>query len=337
LKNIIERGLMRKIICYILVICTLAVSAEQQDKKLKIAILTLKNTNGVSEGETELISDRLRNEFFSTGMVDVMEREQMQEVLKEQGFQQSGLTCAEQGCMVEIGRMLGVQRLITGSIGKLGSMFMVNVRSVNVETGKMEKVVSEDVKGEIEDVVKIIPEIARKIAGGQVASSSKVIAENKAPPVEASREPQDDLPCNGSYYMERLKLDKSVIGFVLDPDKKEELEEDLADALEEALDRKVIPATKSQLASSKCNTKVIKIHLNSYRKSPDILNQYRGTANITLSIFNSPSASSPLVAVNIERTGDRHWHDETPFLNAFDEIIKTIEDDLWSKVRRYFK
>ena len=44
---------MRKIICYILVICTLAVSAEQQDKKLKIAILTLKNTNGVSEGETE--------------------------------------------------------------------------------------------------------------------------------------------------------------------------------------------------------------------------------------------------------------------------------------------
>ena len=61
------------------------------------------------------------------------------------------------------------------------------------------------------------------------------------------------------------------------------------------------------------------------------------TANITLSIFNSPSASSPLVAVNIERTGDRHWHDETPFLNAFDEIIETIEDDLWSKVRRYFK
>ena len=44
--------------------------------------------------------------------------------------------------------------------------------------------------------------------------------------------------------MERLKLDKSVIGFVLDRI-KEELEEDLADALEEATDRKVIPATKA--------------------------------------------------------------------------------------------
>ena len=46
-------------------------------------------------------------------------------------------------------------------------MFMVNVRSVNVETGKMEKVVSEDVKGEIEDVVKIITRLPVKLLEGR--------------------------------------------------------------------------------------------------------------------------------------------------------------------------
>ena len=94
-----------------------------------------------------------------------MERDQMQEVLKEQGFQQSGTTCSDEGCMVELGRMLGVKRLVVGSIGKLGTMFMVNVRSINIETGKVEKVVSEDVRGNIEDVVAIIPLIARKMTG----------------------------------------------------------------------------------------------------------------------------------------------------------------------------
>ena len=90
-------------------IAGILLATEQPEKKIKIAILTLKNANGVSQGESELISDRLRNDFFETGKVDVMERDQMQEVLKEQGFQQSGTTCSDEGCMVELETNAGSQ------------------------------------------------------------------------------------------------------------------------------------------------------------------------------------------------------------------------------------
>lgn len=331
---------MRFMVLSLLIFFSL-VSASAQENKLKIAILNLKSTNGVSEGESGLISDRLRNEFFSTGMVDVMERDQMQEVLKEQGFQQSGLTCADEGCMVEIGRMLGVQRLVTGSIGKLGSMFMVNVRSVNIETGRFEKVISEDVKGDIENVVEIIPVIARRITGMEEIPEKKVtviVQKEKEPPKEQRESVNyDELPCNDSYYMQRLELESRQIGFVLDSDEKEELEDDLAEVIGEALKVNVIPAEAIQISNSSCSTGVIRIILNSYRKRPAAFSQFEGTASISILIYKTPKDSAPLVTVNIERTGDRHWGDETPFLNAFDEILEDLEDDFRSKVKKYIK
>ena len=60
----------------------------------------------------------------------------MQEVLKEQGFQQSGCTTDE--CIVEIGRLIGVEKIISGSISKIGNIYSVSSRLVNVETGEIE-------------------------------------------------------------------------------------------------------------------------------------------------------------------------------------------------------
>jgi curli biogenesis system outer membrane secretion channel CsgG len=89
--------------------------AAADNKKLNIAVTTIKNASGVTEGEVELLADRLRAELFNTGAVNVMEREQMQEILKEQGFQQSG-ACNDEACLVQMGQMLGVQKLVSGSL-----------------------------------------------------------------------------------------------------------------------------------------------------------------------------------------------------------------------------
>ena len=138
--------------------------------KMNVAALNLKSSSGVALGECELISDRLRGDLFNTGKVNVMERDQMQEVLKEQGFQSSG-ACTDEACLVQMGQLLGVQALVTGSLGKVGSMFMVNVRMIDVRTAKIVKVVSVDVKGDIEDVVGKIKDIAEQLVGG--ASEAK--------------------------------------------------------------------------------------------------------------------------------------------------------------------
>ena len=129
---------------------------------VNIAVVTLKNNAGVTESDADLISDRLRAKLFETGKVGVMEREQMQEILKEQGLQNSG-ACNDEACLVQIGKLLGVQRLVTGTIGKIGVMFMANIRMVDVQTGKIVKVVTKDINGQVEDVVSYIGIIAADI------------------------------------------------------------------------------------------------------------------------------------------------------------------------------
>ena len=105
------------------------------------------NGNNISDGEVNALTDRLRAELFKTKHFKVIEREMMQEVLKEQGFQQSG--CTTDKCMVRIGRLVGVEKIIGGSISKVGNVYSVSSRIVNVETGEVEKSEIYDHMGDI--------------------------------------------------------------------------------------------------------------------------------------------------------------------------------------------
>ncbi|MDD5674894.1 MAG: CsgG/HfaB family protein, partial [Chitinivibrionales bacterium] len=157
-------------------------------KKINMAVNNIKNAAGVTDGEIELLTDRLRAELFNTGAVNVMEREQMQAILKEQGFQQSG-ACSDEACLVEMGQMLGVQKMVSGSLGKLGNLFMVNLRVIDIATGQIVKVVSKDIKGNIEDIVGELRPMAFELVGGQFGpapfASVKPAQKTAEPPVVA--------------------------------------------------------------------------------------------------------------------------------------------------------
>jgi TolB-like protein len=129
-----------------------------------IAVLTLKNSEGISQGDASLITDRLNVELFNTKRVNLLEREQIKDILKEQGFQGSG-ACSDEACLVEMGQILGVQEIITGSLGRLGTLIIINLRSINVGSGRITKVVSQDIPGKLEDVIYYLPNIARKLVG----------------------------------------------------------------------------------------------------------------------------------------------------------------------------
>jgi len=73
----------------------------------------------------------------------------MDEILTEQGFQQSGCTTTE--CAVEVGKMLNVQKMVSGTIGKLGRTWTMDIALIDVETSHIEKSFFQDYKGEIDD------------------------------------------------------------------------------------------------------------------------------------------------------------------------------------------
>jgi curli biogenesis system outer membrane secretion channel CsgG len=52
------------------------------------------SSSGVTKAEAVSLTDALRSELIKSGKYQVMERGQMEQILKEQGFQQSG-ACSE--------------------------------------------------------------------------------------------------------------------------------------------------------------------------------------------------------------------------------------------------
>lgn len=148
-----------------------SVSESEQDtqkilpiiSKVAVAVLGL-DPNGVSEPEARALSDRLRIEIFNAGVYEVMERDKMNRILDEMQFQISDCTTDE--CAVEIGKMIGVKKIIAGSISKVGEYFTVSARLIDVETSRIEATAIEDIEGTLGVVLtQAMPSIAKKISG----------------------------------------------------------------------------------------------------------------------------------------------------------------------------
>ena len=65
-------------------------------------------------------------------MPRLVERNMVDEILTEQGFQQSGCTSDE--CAVEVG-ITWCQYMVSGAIGKLGDTYTIDAKIVSIETG----------------------------------------------------------------------------------------------------------------------------------------------------------------------------------------------------------
>jgi hypothetical protein len=133
-------------------------------KRLAIALVPFEG-RGISANEAMTLSDRLRAEVMACNVYDVMERAEMEKILKEQAFQLTG-ACSDISCIVQVGQLIAVTRMIGGSISRVGSMYTVESRLINVETGSIEKSVVEDYGGGIEELLtKIMAKVARKLTG----------------------------------------------------------------------------------------------------------------------------------------------------------------------------
>lgn len=119
--------------------------------QIPIAVVEFEGKN-ISQAEASILTDRLRNELFRTDAFQVLERGLMEQILTEQDFQLSGCTTNE--CLVEVGKLVGVGMIVGGSIGKVGNVFTVSARLVDVETGKLMQVTDYDYEGQIGDLLK---------------------------------------------------------------------------------------------------------------------------------------------------------------------------------------
>lgn len=146
------------------------------------------------------LSDRLRSELGNTGQFIVVERNKMKQILDEQVLSASGLV--DSSSAVRLGKLLGVNQVVAGSVAKVGNVFSVSVRLIDVETGEIAVTANMDCECPIEDVLVIVlKNVARKLARLPVDEDGYNRVQKKLPEVfnlkEISRYP---LPFNPKSY-----------------------------------------------------------------------------------------------------------------------------------------
>jgi TolB-like protein len=127
-----------------------------------VAVLDFE-ARGLPIYEAETLTDRLRTEIATTKAVQLVDRKLLQNILEEQGLQQSGCTTDE--CAAEVGQLLGVQYMINGAVGKLGETYSIDAKMVSVTTGVAVRSKSVSYEGEISGLLNEMEILAWEIVG----------------------------------------------------------------------------------------------------------------------------------------------------------------------------
>lgn len=115
---------------------------------------------GVDSNSVRIIEDALANSLLETGKLRLLERSQMEAVLREQGFQESG-ACDGSECATKVGKILGIQQAVVASLGLLGRTWVLNARLVDVGTGEILTSSQQSLTGEVDlALTNLVPKVA---------------------------------------------------------------------------------------------------------------------------------------------------------------------------------
>lgn len=155
---------MKNTLTYVLLTFLIVATVQAQDTRPTVAILDFEG-QGISVQEVQTLTERMRSEIGSTNAVRLIERKAIESIMAEQGLAQSG--CVSDECAAEVGQLLGVQFMISGTIGKLGDSYTIDVKMFSVETGATERSVNATHEGDISGLLTEMQILAWEIVGLQ--------------------------------------------------------------------------------------------------------------------------------------------------------------------------
>ena len=163
-------------------VLSFAADKDSKDKTVKrldnyIAVFDLE-TKDVDKKISRPLTDSIILELVKEGKYEVIDRNNMDKILKEWEFQQSG--CVARECAVEAGKMLGVGKVIIGSVNIVGKTYYLSLQLVNVTTGKIENISEDTCRCELDDLILSSKRLAKRLMG-EMAAEPQVTTKSESP------------------------------------------------------------------------------------------------------------------------------------------------------------
>ncbi len=105
------------------------------DQKLKIAVIEFSDLDGEVSNLGRYISEEITTRLYQAKRFQVLERELLTKVMEEHKLNLSGII--DENTAVEVGVLLGVDAIGTGTISDLGKFVKVNARMISTERGSI--------------------------------------------------------------------------------------------------------------------------------------------------------------------------------------------------------
>lgn len=101
----------------------------------RVAVLPFRGIDPTLNAEGEAMSERLLTELYGRGGIELVERSRLQQVLSE--FSLAATGAVEGKSAKELGRLLGAEALVVGTVVRASTGLEVAARLVDVETGRV--------------------------------------------------------------------------------------------------------------------------------------------------------------------------------------------------------
>jgi TolB-like protein len=141
---------LKKFVLFIILLVLIVFTVSSQQGEL-LAILIFKNNSNISPYISRYYPEELygllTTEFFKTNRFRLIERPRINEVIYEQKFQESNMSDRQ---IQNLGKILGVKKIITGECVFRSGTYSANVRLIDVQTGMINKSVSCSVNNRID-------------------------------------------------------------------------------------------------------------------------------------------------------------------------------------------
>lgn len=143
--------------------CVLCLVASATRAAPLLAAVFPVQSRGIDTNSVRIVEDALADALLRTGELRLVERSQMQTVLREQGFQESG-ACDASGCVVEVGKLLGIRQGVVSSLGRLGGSWVLNARLIDIGSGEILVSTQRSFEGNLDRAMRdLVPKVAKDL------------------------------------------------------------------------------------------------------------------------------------------------------------------------------
>jgi len=186
-------------IVLMLIVAVLFTTNLHAKKRMRIAMLELTPLSVSSELATG-VTDLVVTELVNCGQFEVLERMQVIKILNEQGFQQTGVTDTSKA--IEAGKLLNADTVMIGTLQKFNTSFVLNVKIVDVNTGKIMFADKQVAKGNdqlIDASSLLVNSLVGRITGNAPKYVAKPQNSHRQQKVQTKKTPSGQLPTRVFY------------------------------------------------------------------------------------------------------------------------------------------